>query len=78
MDSDGIVARLVVPGDQPAPVTAPGAPVPSGAPADRPGLPRTGTELLAVLLLAVALLALGVLLVRAGRNRRRLPALPTP
>ena len=80
MDSDGIGARLVGPDGAPDPVTAPGVPgvpLPAGAPTARPGLPRTGTELLAVLLLAVSLLALGALLVKAGRNRRRpLPLVP--
>lgn len=71
MDPDGIVARLIVPGDTPPPEASTGVPVPPGSSVTRPGLPRTGTETLAVLLLAVALLALGVLLVQAGRNRRR-------
>lgn len=72
--ADGVDVRLVVPGSAapPPPVATPGAPS-TAVPADpaRPHLPRTGTELLAVLLVAVVLLALGTLLVQAGRARRR-------
>lgn len=80
--ADGVDVRLVVPESAPPP---PPAAVPGAPPAATPGapstavpagpagphLPRTGTELLAVLLIAVVLLALGTLLVQASRARRR-------
>lgn len=57
----------------PAPDPAvPGLGVPSTPDSATPHLPRTGVEVLALLLIAVVLLVLGVLLVRAGRSRRAL------
>lgn len=64
---DGVDVSLVIPSSSPLPA----APVRTSAPADgSTGLPLTGGELAAVLLLAVLLLAAGALLVRAARPAR--------
>ena len=55
----------------PAEAAAPGVPAAPPPTSFTARLPRTGAELLAVLLVAVVLLALGTLLVKAGRARRR-------
>ncbi len=76
VDSDLVGVQLVVPSPGPAsipPIEAgPGVSVPSApAPTAGPPLPRTGTDLLVVLLIAVVLAALGAMLVQAGRARCR-------
>jgi hypothetical protein len=73
--SDGVDVRLIVPspadGATPSAQPTPGVPAAGPPPGTVTDLPRTGVELAAVALIAVALLVLGVLLVKAGRVRRR-------
>lgn len=62
MGADGVDVRLVVPATSPTPgVTTPAPPPVAG------GLPRTGADVTALLLLAALILAAGVLLIRSGR-----------
>lgn len=63
MGADGVDVRLVVPATSPTPgVTTPAPPPVAG------GLPRTGADVTALLLLAALILAAGVLLIRSGRG----------
>ena len=67
MDSDGVEVQLVIP---PAPMSTPSVAAPP-RPSRVPDLPRTGSDVLAVVLLAVALIAVGALLVRNSLFPRR-------
>lgn len=69
LTGEGVDVRLVVP-TGPPPATHTSNPVPAPASPRASPLPRTGVDLLTLLLLAVVLLTLGALLVRRTPTRR--------